>query len=46
VVDDLLAIPCLDAPCVQDVQQVAIHLLCLAFEQAGEQTPIEWSGLS
>jgi hypothetical protein len=25
---------------------VAIHLLCLAFEQAGEQTPIEWSGLS
>jgi len=46
VVDDLLATPCLDAPCVQDVQQVAIHLLCLAFEQAGEQTPIEWSGLS
>ncbi len=36
-VDDVLAIPCPDTPCVQDVQQVAVHLLCLAFEQAGEQ---------
>ncbi|HZM29571.1 MAG TPA: SIS domain-containing protein [Acidimicrobiales bacterium] len=37
VVDDVLAIPCADTPNVQDVQQVAVHLLCLAFELAGEQ---------
>jgi D-sedoheptulose 7-phosphate isomerase len=34
-VDDLLAIPCPGTPSVQDVQQVAVHLLCLAFENAG-----------
>jgi D-sedoheptulose 7-phosphate isomerase len=45
VVDDLLAIPCPDAPCVQDVQQVAVHLLCLAFEQAGEPTHIQRPGV-
>jgi D-sedoheptulose 7-phosphate isomerase len=45
VVDDLLAIPCPDAPCVQDVQQVAVHLLCLAFEQAGVPTPIQHPGV-
>ena len=33
--DDLLAIPCPGTPSVQDVQQVAVHLLCLAFENAG-----------
>jgi D-sedoheptulose 7-phosphate isomerase len=33
--DDLLAIPCPGTPSVQDVQQVAVHLLCLAFEHAG-----------
>jgi D-sedoheptulose 7-phosphate isomerase len=45
VVDDLLAIPCPHAPCVQDVQQVAVHLLCLAFEQAGEPTHIQRPGV-
>jgi D-sedoheptulose 7-phosphate isomerase len=45
VVDDLLAIPCPDAPCVQDVQQVAVHLLCLAFEQAGEPKHIQRPGV-
>ncbi len=45
VVDDLLAIPCPDAPCVQDVQQVAVHLLCLAFEQGGEPTHIQRPGV-
>jgi D-sedoheptulose 7-phosphate isomerase len=44
VADDLLAIPCPDTPCIQDVQQVAVHLLCLAFEQAGEQEQIEHGG--
>jgi D-sedoheptulose 7-phosphate isomerase len=44
--DDLLAIPCSDTPCIQDVQQVAVHLLCLAFEQAGEQAPVQHSGPS
>jgi D-sedoheptulose 7-phosphate isomerase len=33
-VDDVLAIECPDTPSVQDVQQVAVHLLCLAFEMA------------
>jgi D-sedoheptulose 7-phosphate isomerase len=33
-VDDALAVPCPDTASVQDVQQVAVHLLCLAFEQA------------
>jgi phosphoheptose isomerase len=37
-VDDVLAIDCPDTPSVQDVQQVAVHLLCLAFEMA-EDTP-------
>jgi D-sedoheptulose 7-phosphate isomerase len=32
--DDALAVPCPDTPSVQDVQQVAVHLLCLAFENA------------
>ncbi|HEX6418119.1 MAG TPA: SIS domain-containing protein [Acidimicrobiales bacterium] len=36
VADDLLAIPCPGTPTVQDVHQVAVHLLCLAFESAGE----------
>ncbi len=35
VADDLLAIPCPGTPTVQDVHQVAVHLLCLAFESAG-----------
>jgi phosphoheptose isomerase len=34
VADDALAVPCPDTPSVQDVQQVAVHLLCLAFENA------------
>ncbi|HEX6423032.1 MAG TPA: SIS domain-containing protein [Acidimicrobiales bacterium] len=33
--DDLLAVPCPGTPTVQDVHQVAVHLLCLAFESAG-----------
>jgi D-sedoheptulose 7-phosphate isomerase len=36
-VDDVLAIDCPDTPSVQDVQQVAVHLLCLAFETAGDR---------
>jgi phosphoheptose isomerase len=35
--DDVLAIDCPDTPSVQDVQQVAVHLLCLAFETAGDR---------
>jgi phosphoheptose isomerase len=34
-VDDVLAADCPGTPNVQDVQQVAVHLLCLAFELAG-----------
>lgn len=34
-VDDVLAADCEGTPNVQDVQQVAVHLLCLAFEVAG-----------
>jgi D-sedoheptulose 7-phosphate isomerase len=37
-VDDVLAVACPGPPSVQDVQQVAVHLLCLAFEQAGGRT--------
>jgi D-sedoheptulose 7-phosphate isomerase len=33
--DDALVVPCPATPAVQDVHQVAVHLLCLAFEQAG-----------
>ena len=33
-VDEVLAIECPGTPSVQDVQQVAVHLLCLAFEMA------------
>jgi len=33
--DDALVVPCPATPTVQDVHQVAVHLLCLAFEQAG-----------
>lgn len=33
--DDVLAADCPGTPNVQDVQQVAVHLLCLAFELAG-----------
>ncbi|HZM32654.1 MAG TPA: SIS domain-containing protein [Acidimicrobiales bacterium] len=33
--DDSLVVPCPATPTVQDVHQVAVHLLCLAFEQAG-----------
>jgi D-sedoheptulose 7-phosphate isomerase len=36
-VDDVLAIDCPDTPSVQDVQQVAVHLLCLAFEMAEDR---------
>ena len=36
-VDDALPIPCTGTPNVQDVQQVAVHLLCMAFEMAGER---------
>lgn len=32
--DDAVAVPCPDTPSVQDVHQVAVHLLCLAFENA------------
>jgi D-sedoheptulose 7-phosphate isomerase len=32
-VDDVLAVPCPATPVIQDVHQVAVHLLCLAFEQ-------------
>jgi D-sedoheptulose 7-phosphate isomerase len=34
-VDDVLAVDCAGTPSVQDVQQVAVHLLCLAFELHG-----------
>jgi D-sedoheptulose 7-phosphate isomerase len=34
--DDVVAVPCPDTPSVQDVHQVAVHLLCLAFENAAE----------
>jgi D-sedoheptulose 7-phosphate isomerase len=37
-VDDHLAVPSPETPSVQDVQQVAVHLLCLAFEQAAGRT--------
>jgi D-sedoheptulose 7-phosphate isomerase len=37
-VDDVLAIDCPGTPSVQDVQQVAVHLLCLAFEMAGDRS--------
>ena len=39
VADDVLAVPCPDTPSVQDVQQVAVHLLCLAFENAAGRSP-------
>jgi len=32
--DETLAVACFETPCVQDVQQTAVHLLCLAFELA------------
>jgi phosphoheptose isomerase len=35
--DDALAVACDATPSIQDVQQVAVHLLCLAFELAGER---------
>jgi len=35
--DDVVAVPCPDTPCVQDVHQVAVHLLCLAFENAADR---------
>jgi phosphoheptose isomerase len=38
VVDDLLAVAAPGTASVQDVQQVAVHLLCLAFEEAGRRT--------
>lgn len=34
--DDAVAVPCHDTPSVQDVHQVAVHLLCLAFENAAD----------
>lgn len=36
-VDDVMAIPSRATPCIQDVQQVAVHLLCLAFELSGTE---------
>jgi D-sedoheptulose 7-phosphate isomerase len=36
-VDDVLVADCAGTPNVQDVQQVAVHLLCLAFELAGRR---------
>jgi phosphoheptose isomerase len=36
-VDDVVAVPCPDTPSVQDVHQVAVHLLCLAFEHAADR---------
>ena len=36
-VDDVLVADCPGTPNVQDVQQVAVHLLCLAFELAGRR---------
>jgi len=33
-VDDVVAVPCAMTSTVQDVQQVAVHLLCLAFDLA------------
>ena len=35
--DDAVAVPCPDTPSVQDVHQVAVHLLCLAFENAADR---------
>ena len=35
--DDALAVPYPETSCIQDVQQVAVHLLCLSFELAGER---------
>jgi D-sedoheptulose 7-phosphate isomerase len=35
--DDVVAVPCPDTPSVQDVHQVAVHLLCLAFENAADR---------
>ena len=35
--DDAVAVPCPDTPSVQDVHQVAVHLLCLAFENAARR---------
>jgi D-sedoheptulose 7-phosphate isomerase len=35
-VDDAVAVECGSTSCVQDVHQVAVHLMCLAFELAGE----------
>jgi D-sedoheptulose 7-phosphate isomerase len=37
-VDDALAVAAPGAASVQDVQQVAVHLLCLAFEEAGRRS--------
>jgi len=36
VAEDALAVDCTSAPSVQDVHQVAVHLVCLAFELSGE----------
>jgi len=35
--DDVMAVPTADTPSVQDVHQVAVHLLCLAFENAADR---------
>jgi D-sedoheptulose 7-phosphate isomerase len=37
--DDALAVACAGTPSVQDVHQVAVHLLCLAFENAAGPPP-------
>jgi D-sedoheptulose 7-phosphate isomerase len=37
-VDEALTVDCAGTPSVQDVQQVAVHLLCLAFELAGSSS--------
>jgi D-sedoheptulose 7-phosphate isomerase len=36
-VDDVVAVPCPGTPSVQDVHQVAVHLLCVAFENAADR---------
>jgi D-sedoheptulose 7-phosphate isomerase len=37
-VDEVFTVECAGTASVQDVQQVAVHLLCLAFEEAGRRS--------
>lgn len=42
--DDAVAVPCPGTPSVQEAHQVAVHLLCLAFENAAATPPARpWS---